>query len=468
VLVLAGCRSEHPAEPSSPVDTIRIGFGLASSQTVDVGLLDTARSITQERLLVFGSDGRPLPRLAESWSTSEDGLMLELRLREGVTFHDGSPLTPELIRDRLKRDLPNYMADSFEDVQDVAVGANGAVQIRMNRISSFVMESLDVFIEGPGDPPTGTGPFYFSELSGNQVEVRANDRYYGGKPSIERILIQPYSSVRTAWAEMLRGNIDMLYEVGVDALDLIEPSSGVQIFAFERPYAYMAVLNARRPFFRSPVIRHALNMAVDRETFISKALNSHGKPAISPIWPRHWASDPDMPTFSYQPAPEVLKGLEFRCLFSDSSVERQALELQRQLSEVGVTVELEFVPVDQVLSLLEKGEFDAFLGDIGIAPTMIRPFQFWYSGARYNWGGFSSATVDAALDRIRHAPDDKNYKAAVSELHRAILEDPPAIFLAWSERARAVSTRFEVPAKPGSDILGTLRLWRPVADKQTN
>ena len=45
------------------------------------------------------------------------------------------------------------------------------------------------------------------------------------------------------------------------------------------------------------------------------------------------------------------------------------------------------------------------------------------------------------------------------------MDDPPAIFLAWSERARAVSKRFDVPPpKPGRDILGTLRLWKPAGD----
>ncbi len=73
--------------------------------------------------------------------------------------------------------------------------------------------------------------------------------------------------------------------------------------------------------------------------------------------------------------------------------------------------------------------------------------------------------ADAALDGIRHAPDDGAYKDGVAAFQRAIIDDPPAIFLAWSERARAVSTRFEVPVEPGRDVLSTLRFWRPVGDR---
>jgi hypothetical protein len=75
--------------------------------------------------------------------------------------------------------------------------------------------------------------------------------------------------------------------------------------------------------------------------------------------------------------------------------------------------------------------------------------------------------VDAALDAIRHAPNDDAYKAGVAAFQKAIVDDPPAIFLAWGERARAVSTRFELPpVEPGVDILPTLRLWRPATDKR--
>jgi hypothetical protein len=71
--------------------------------------------------------------------------------------------------------------------------------------------------------------------------------------------------------------------------------------------------------------------------------------------------------------------------------------------------------------------------------------------------------MDAALDQIRHARSDNDYRSAVATFQKLAVEEPPAIFLAWSERARAVSRRFDVAPEPGRDILTTLRLWRPVA-----
>ena len=76
------------------------------------------------------------------------------------------------------------------------------------------------------------------------------------------------------------------------------------------------------------------------------------------------------------------------------------------------------------------------------------------------------AMLDAALDRIRDAESEVDYRAAVGGLQQTVVDNPPAIFLAWSERARAVNRRFDVVAEPGRDILTTLRLWRPVNDTQ--
>ena len=94
-------------------------------------------------------------------------------------------------------------------------------------------------------------------------------------------------------------------------------------------------------------------------------------------------------------------------------------------------------------------------------PSLVRPYLFWHSNGPFNYGHFDSGAVDAALDTIRHAADDDAYRQGVAAFQRAIVDDPPAIFLAWSERARAVSTRFDVPAEPERDVWSTLRLWRP-------
>ena len=100
-------------------------------------------------------------------------------------------------------------------------------------------------------------------------------------------------------------------------------------------------------------------------------------------------------------------------------------------------------------------------------PSLFRSYQRWHSGGPFNPKPLDSPLIDAALDRVRHAASDDEYRAGVTAFQQAIVDDPPAIFLAWGERARAVSRRFDVPVPDdGRDVLATLRVWRPAGDQR--
>jgi peptide/nickel transport system substrate-binding protein len=255
----------------------------------------------------------------------------------------------------------------------------------------------------------------------------------------------------------------MVYEVGVDALDLMQPSTQTRVFTVRRPYQYLVILNVKRPALREKAIRRALNAAIDRRALVEQILDGHGTPADGPVWPSHWAYSADLPVFRYQPTriDHGNKRIRFTCIVPDASTERVALYLQRQLEAVGVDLELQSMPLTEARKRVAVGDFDFFLVDAVHGPTMFRPYWFWYSNGFQNFGNFNSKEVDDAFDHIKNAADDAAYRLGVAALQKAVIEDPPAIFLAWTERARAVSSRFEVPAEPGTDIISSLRLWRP-------
>jgi len=97
-------------------------------------------------------------------------------------------------------------------------------------------------------------------------------------------------------------------------------------------------------------------------------------------------------------------------------------------------------------------------------PTLFRPYLVWHSKTPFNWAGWGNATVDAALDSVREATSEDKYRRAVDGLQQAFMDDPPAIFLAWSVRARAITNRFVVPPPDaGRDVMSTFRVWKPAA-----
>ena len=98
---------------------------------------------------------------------------------------------------------------------------------------------------------------------------------------------------------------------------------------------------------------------------------------------------------------------------------------------------------------------------------MFRSYRHLYSNVTFDLKPPPNLSIDSALDRIRHATSDDEYRNGLAELQRVVVDEPPEIFLVCCERARAVSRRFDVALPEGGrDVLNTLRLWRPATVQQ--
>jgi peptide/nickel transport system substrate-binding protein len=367
--------------------------------------------------------------------------------------------------------LPQYLGPAFSDIGEISATGDTAIEIHFKRASPFLLEALEAPIEKPGSPGVGTGPY--KRVGAAAVnELQASSDYYLGRPAIDRIVVSAYPSVRAAWAKLLQNQSDMVYEVGVDALDSLANSRNVSVFTYVRHYQYVLALNTRSERLRSREVRRALNIAIDRDALTRDAFDAHALPSVGLIWPQHWAAGPSLPRFSFDPrrASELVAAsggpVRFRCLVLQG-LDRVALVVKRQLEAVGVEMSVEEASLDTIWQAVGRHDFDAVLLDFASGPSLFRPYEIWHSGGSVNPGGYGSAEVDAAFDRVRYATNDQEYRNAVEALQKTLNEDPPALFLAWGERARAVSNRFHVPAvEPGRDVLTTLRAWRPATDEK--
>jgi peptide/nickel transport system substrate-binding protein len=465
--IIWSCGSPAPPKPREAA-TLRIGVSAGQMAAADpqTGLRQVTQNQSVEGLVKIGEDGRATAWLAQGWEFTPDGRTLKMHLRPDLTFHDGSPVSAPVVAHLLETLLPQFMGPTFADVESIAASGPTDINIQLRQRSPFVLEALELQLRSPGPAKAGTGPF---EPAGpaSPTDLKANDHYYLGRPAIDRLTVSTFPSARAAWAEMLRNNLDMLYEVSTDSLDSLERSNQIQTFNYLRHYQYTVVFNTHQAALRSPAVRQALSQSIDRDAVVRDALGGHGVASSGPIWPGHWAIGPDMNKFGYEPqkAAKVLSGhrLHFTCLVPPD-YERIALIVKRQLDQVGVTMDVKELPPDKVLDVMSRREFEAVLVDAISAPSLFRPFLAWHSKSTSNLAGFASPAVDDALGRIRHAGSDEDYRAGVAAFQRATIEDPPAIFLAWSERARAVSKRFVVTeTTAGRDILSQLRLWTPAA-----
>lgn len=467
-----GCgRADKPAATSQEPVVLRVGVTLTSGNPLG-GIQQLAANQSFEGLVRFGPDGRPRPWLAEGWKVEANGLSMSLELRPAATFSDGHPASATMLANALHNALPRFIGPIFEDVDKIEPSADGRqIRITFKRPSPFLLESLEAPIRKPDDPAIGTGPFVLTGVSGAAPEVHSNSLYYLGRPIIDRIVVTNYPTVRAAWAEMLRNNIDMLYEVGAEAASSLQQATTVAMFSFTRPYQYVVVLNSHSPKLRTPLIRRALNAAINREEIVREGFDGHAVPATGLVWPQNWAFAQKEKEVSFNPqfAAASLKssqGLSFSCLVP-TGYERVALVVQRQLAAVGVTMNVQAVAPDQAVQALQSPTFEAVLIDILGGPSLLRPYEIWHTGGTMHLEGIGTPELDSTLDQIRHAGSETEYRAAVATLQKVTTEDPPAIYLAWGERARAVTKRFAVPAgDSGRDVLATLRLWKPTPPDQ--
>lgn len=442
-------------------------------QAVGVGYLTAA--LVRETLVSIGPRGTFEPRLAERWERSEDGTRWRFFLKKNVLMHDGATLTSEPVLGALRN--PRSGLSSFAGVARIDAVDDFTFDIVQDRASSLLLDALAAVSIGTGQGNSiGTGPFRASP-GGTEAAFRAFDKHHRGSPSIAQVGLRQYSDQRNAWASLMRGEIDVLYEVSPEAREFVETESTVNVSTFVRPYTYLLAFNLGSSTFREKPVRRALNLAIDRAEVIRTALRGHAEPAYDHLWPKHWAVDaarssetPDRAaalrlmesaglTRLLARTPGAMPSrLAFTCLVYEP-LEKFALAIQRQLALIDIDMSVVLLPVQELASRIGAGDYEAFLFELANARVLGYTYAFWHSespeSVRTGYRG-----ADAALDRMRYARTDDEVRDAVRDVQDAMRNDPPAIFLAYPQVARAVSTKFEIPSGE-EDIFHTIARWKP-------
>lgn len=455
----------------------------------DSGVRQVARNLAFEGLTQMNEAGRVMPWLAERWAW-QDARTLRVTLPANLEFHDGTKLTAPLVADLLTGIVARGNPTLFPTLGYVtAIRPDGEREVvfELSEPTAFLPEDLEIPIV-TGDPLQGTGPFRIVQSSPREYTLTRFDKYRQGAPAIDRVVVKAYETLRNAWTAMLRREVDMVTEVPPDAVEFVG-SSDVQLFSFARRYQYLMAFNSARGPLQNPAVRRALNLAVDRAGIVTRVLRGHGTVSAGPIWPKYWAHDPDVAGFRYDPAAaETLldsAGLpraaatagsgsappsrfRFTCLIpADFAVwERVGLEVQKNLYAIGVDMQFELVPFAQFDTRIRSGGFDSAIINMISGPTPGRAFVFWRSpkvAQGLNVFGWENAEAERLYDALRLADNDAATRVATGKLQRTFLDDPPALFIAWDERTRAVSRRFSVPEAAGRDPMQTLSRWTSVA-----
>lgn len=267
----------------------------------------------------------PQPALAESWEHSDDLTTWTFHLRDGVTFHDGTPFDADAVvfaLERLKNpdfeyydqatssrsaSVTKYYA-SWRKVDDLTV------EITTTQPYAYVpWDAAALFIGSPTaikewgnelypQHATGTGPFRMTRLVDGQVlEMERNEDYWRGPARLERIELYPAPEAATRLSMLQSGQVNFADAPSPDAIELLE-DEGYDVKLAEYPHGIMPRFNMfRAPFKDNLALRQALNYAIDREG-TAALVNGSGTPASQYVYEGHPDYVADNPGYSYDPA----------------------------------------------------------------------------------------------------------------------------------------------------------------------
>jgi len=267
-----------------------------------------------DTLVDFAEDSsKVVPSLATKWTVSEDGRTWTFELREGVTFHDGSPFNADAVVFSLNRlrdvNDPNRHGGAFEYTSNYTVidevKANGPRMVVLRLKTSFApfLANLAMFPAsivspaavnklGPdfGQHPVGTGAFRFEKwVPKEKIVLSSNKQYWGGAPRVDKLIFKVVPENAARRLELQNGEAHIID--GVNCADLDEIKKAGTHVALEAPgmnFGYLAMNTEKAPF-NDPKVRLAVAHAVDKKRLVQLMTFGHGTPAVNPIPPTVWS-----------------------------------------------------------------------------------------------------------------------------------------------------------------------------------
>ena len=469
VLALAGCKQRTGGAPTTFI--FAHGSDVQKLDPADIDDGESVNTIAQvmEGLVRFRDGTFEIePCLAESWTIAPDGLIYTFRIREGVRFHDGTPLDAEAARYSFARQMdpahPAHLPQAnfqywnylYQEVAAVEATDARTVVFRLSRPNASLLASLAIFPAWLVSPNTlaahgaadfqrhaiGTGPYKFASWTPNQALVLEGNADYWDRsapPQFERIVMKvvPENTVRLL--ELRAGTVH-----GIDGLQPAELAGlrddpNLRVHAEPGMNVGYLAWNLDNPKFAEPEVRRAFAMAINLEELQQVALDGSGTIARLPI-PPGFLGDVGQPrAVEYNPdearrilakyadrwkEPVTLHVMSAPRAYLPEPVKGASL-IRAALERVGVRVEIVAKDFKTHLDITRDGTFEmailGWVGDNGDSDNFLSIFfGSWAAvkGAATNISFYRNAEMDRLLLAARAEVDT----ARRADLYRQALE----------------------------------------------
>lgn len=396
------------------------------------------------------------PDLAASWEANAEANVFTFNLRQGVTFHDGTPFTSADVVATFTAILdPEFgsparpvldMIDSVEAVDDLTVRFNLNASYADLPISTAHANARIVSAAAlAGDlndletKPNGTGAFRLESYDSARItRLVRNDNYYiEGRPYLDAVEMHLFPDLAAETANYLSGQMDVMLNVQQADYARIAAAPGSEALRVPAGRYVNVVMRQDQPPFDDVRVRKALAMSVDRQLLVDLVLEGLGRPAYDNILSPEFQYAIDTPEIAYDPkAAKALlaeaghpNGLKLTMVASNRPAIRGqvAIAIKQMAIAGGFDIEVQAMPHDTYLAnVWRKGNF--YMAYWGMQPTEDATFNLLLtSEASYEDTAWFNKEFDDLVRRGRSTSNEAERAEIYAKAQEIILRDTPYI-----------------------------------------
>jgi peptide/nickel transport system substrate-binding protein len=399
-------------------------------------------------------DGKLYPGLATEWKL-EGQTTWRFKLRQGVKFHNGDPLTSADVKYSIERTYDpaakTMVATVLGTVDKVEAPDPYTVVITTKKPDPLLPARLAFYggqivpkkyVESVGGDgfnakPVGSGPVRFTSwVKDDRAVLEANPDYWGGKIDMDRWIMRPIPETAPRIAALLKGEVDAITQLPPDQGERVTGNASTRVAGALYAGLYVLAVNSKRPPLDNPLVKQALSLAIDREAIVKELWRGRGIVPSGPIAKGDNHFDTSLPPLAYSPAEakDRLKkaGYKGEEVFIETTVayvaqdKAMAEAIAAMWKDVGVNVKVEVI---EYSVRAQKNREKSFKGVFWSDPTSTLSDPDGMMWRLLGPGGPQDYWREAKFDELgnaaRFSVDEKFRGQAYKEMTKIFLEHFP-------------------------------------------
>jgi len=463
---------------AGPNDTVKIGVvGFCDSlePTEQFFSWVVTRYAVGETLVRFDEKMNIEPWLAESWNLADDQLTWTFKIREGMKFSNGNPVTAEAVKKSLERTFEKNQRARASFFQYDSISAEGQNLIIKSKkptpsLAGCLADPLFLIVDVSADKgqfategPICTGPYKVKSFTKGLTVVERNEHYWDGEVPFKEVTIQTIDDTNTRTMALQGGEIGFAVNIAASDVALFRNQPDFVVDEIASLRSVLSFMNQHGPL-ADLKLRQAIIRALNREAYAKHLLHDTFAPGKAPVPPSldyGFKDLVDQNAYNVAGAKTLLAEAGYKDVDKDGFVEDKngqkmvlrhiiynsraelpilAEAAQAELKKIGINCKVETYDYTSLLDMQEAGNYDLLIWNVitvntGDPEHYLRELWKTHSEANKNnnSSGYSNPKVDALLDQLEVEFDPAKRRQIIIDVQQLIMDDAASVFLAYPE-----------------------------------